>query len=441
MKESPTPWIDAAEIKRKVSIERVLAHYGLLERLHRKGDALRGPSPFRNETEPSFFVHLDGKWNDLGGRPVVDGKEVPGNIIGLVQGLEQCSFRQALLKLNELMEPKTSLRAHESNKPIPTESAVASVTAETKHKVEAAIGTNPLDEPLGPEPTETIVPKVIKRIEAGVRGVNTGRADVSATGSSVVAGPLKSESTETTATARSEEALVAFPSDGTEKRRKTESVLSQKGIVNEPFGRVLSGLKFDVPVLAERGLTAEKAKAWGVGYCSRGLMKNRVIVPIKNRQSEIVAYIGRSLKQNDPGGKWRLPNGFHKSLELFGIDRVASDLETQNAVAQHGLIVVEGCFDVIALVENGFKNVVATLGSEVSPEQLTMLLDRELNPTRRITVFFNNNAAGKQGRKRLFAQAIYRGYVRLVDFDRVDTDERTDPTQFTREELLTLLIP
>jgi len=28
-----------------------------------------------------------------------------------------------------------------------------------------------------------------------------------------------------------------------------------------------------------------------------------------------------------------------------------------------------------------------------------------------------------------------------VDFYRVDTDELTDPTQFTREELLTLLIP
>jgi DNA primase len=344
MKESPSPWIDAAEIKRKVSIERVLTHYGLLSRLERKGETLRGISPFRSETEASFFVHVDGKWNDLGGRPVIEDKEVPGNIIGLVMALEKCSFRKALLKLNELAaqpaSPQTSPPATESKLPRPAEPALANVVNET--------------------------------------------------------------------------------------RERAAEATSEKGTVNESFGRALTGLKYDVPFLADRGLTPEKAKSWGVGYCSRGLMKGRVIVPIRNRRSEIVAYVGRSLKE---------------SLELFGLERLASDLETQKLVAERGIVVVEGCFDAIALVEHGFKNVVATLGADVSIEQIALLLDPELNPSKRITAFFNNNESGKQGRKKLFAQSIFRGFVRLVDFDRVETEGRTDPEQFTKEELLALLIP
>lgn len=348
MTETPQPWIDVNEIKRAVSIERVLAHYGLLDKLQRRGNRLSGLSPFRKETRPSFFVSLDGnKWNDYPRPTSVEGKEVPGNVVGLVMAIENCSFREALVKLHDLagfVSPSPRI-------PV----APAAVAAATSASVGAVLAE--------PEP-----------------------------------------------------------------------------VANEPFGKELRGLRYDVPFLEQRGLSADRARYWGVGYCSRGLMKGRIVFPIRNRAGELVAYIGRSLKDDDPEGKWRFPKGFHKSVELFGADRIARDAETQEAVVKFGLIVVEGCFDAINLVEKGFKNTVSTLGSDVSSEQVTLLVDPELNPSKRVTVFFDNDEAGRTGRKKLAGSLMFGdAFVRYVDFARLETRGRTDPDEFTPDELRRLL--
>jgi len=295
MTEAKKPWIDVNEIKRTVSIEKALARYGVLDKLERKGSTLRGLSPFRNEKTPSFFVNIErGIWNDMAGRPMVEGKEVPGNVVGLVMAFENCSFRDALLKLDELAR-------------LPADAAVA---------------------------TEA---------------------------------PGDSATSVASAT-----------------QKRVEGVLSSEAPTYEPFGKELKGLRYDVPFLEQRGLSPERARYWGVGYCSRGMMKGRIVVPIKNRAGDIVAYIGRSLKDDDPEGKWRFPKGFQKSQELFGADRLVRDPETREAVTKYGLILVKGCFDAIFLAEKGFKNVVSPLGHEVSPQQRSLLVDPEVNPSKRV---------------------------------------------------------
>lgn len=349
MIDSPQqPWIDVDEIKRAVSIEQVLARYGLLDKLQRRGNSLRGLSPFRNETRPSFFVSLDkgvgGVWNDYP-RPTVEGKEVPGNVVGLVMAIENCGFREALVKLHEM--------AGLPSPPPRTSAPVTATTASTAAKV--------------------------------------------------------------------------------------SEVLTEEPSANQPFGKELAGLRFDVPFLEQRGLTAERARAWKIGYASRGLLKGRVVIPIRNRTGAIVAYIGRSLKDDDPEGKWRFPKGFRKSLELFGVDRLANDPETREAVAKFGVIVTEGVFDTIALVENGFKNTVSTLGSDVSAQQIAFLIDPDLNPTKRVVVFFDDDPPGREARKKLAADLIHQAFVRYADVRRVDARDRTDPDEFNRDELLAIL--
>ncbi|MCC6898767.1 MAG: toprim domain-containing protein [Polyangiaceae bacterium] len=325
----------------------MLAHYGLLDKLQRRGNRLSGLSPFRKETRPSFFVSLDGnKWNDYP-RPTVEGKEVPGNVVGLVMAMENCTFREALVKLHDL--------AGFVSPPPRTPAAPAAVAAATSANVGAVLA----------EP-----------------------------------GP----------------------------------------VANEPFAKELRGLRYDVPFLEQRGLPADRARYWGVGYCSRGLMKGRIVIPIRNRVGELVAYIGRSLKHDDPEqGTWRFPKGFHKSIELFGVDRLARDAETQDAVRKFGVIVVEGAFDAISLVEKGFKNTVSTLGSDVSAKQRALLVDPELNPSRRVTIFFDNDEAGRHGRKKLAGDLLFAAFVRYVDFSRIDRDDRTDPDEYCKDELDKLL--
>ncbi len=67
------------------------------------------------------------------------------------------------------------------------------------------------------------------------------------------------------------------------------------------------------------------------------------------------------------------------------------------------------------------------------------MVDPEINPTRRVTVFFDDDVAGRAGRKRLAGALIYDAFVRYVDFRRVEAADRTDPDQYSQEELAKLL--
>src|SRR5262245_5295260 len=49
---------------------------------------------------------------------------------------------------------------------------------------------------------------------------------------------------------------------------------------NPPLERPLRDLNPDHPYLAQRGLTIPTIKTFGIGYCSRGLMRGRVAFPI-----------------------------------------------------------------------------------------------------------------------------------------------------------------
>ena len=346
-----SPWIDVNEIKRQVPIEAVLQHFGLLDKLKGRGAQLTGHSPFREDSRPSFSVNLDrGVWNDLGGRPTgPDGREVPGNVVGLMMAFERCSFRDALVLLQEKF--------------------IGSVNEEEVAAQE-------------------------------MRG-QTQEA-------------LRNEETEVTE--------------------------------NTPFGQELRGLRTaGIRYFEDKGITEKTMKTFGTGYCSRGLMKSRVVFPIRNVKDEIMAYAGRAVRddQEESGGKYRFPSGFKKHLELFNIDRIAQDAETRKAVKDFGIILVEGFADVMRVHQNGFPNVVGLMGTDFHEAQKKMLTDPELNPTRRITIFLDNNEAGQKGRREIAKALICDAFLGYVDYSRVPKGEfvehPTEPEHFTKDELKRLL--
>ena len=54
-------------------------------------------------------------------------------------------------------------------------------------------------------------------------------------------------------------------------------------------------------------------------------MSGRVVIPIHNERGELVAYAGRSIDGSEP--KYKLPAGFHKSLELFNLHRAIGETD------------------------------------------------------------------------------------------------------------------
>ena len=93
-------------------------------------------------------------------------------------------------------------------------------------------------------------------------------------------------------------------------------------------------------------------------------MAGHVVIPIHNVDGKIVAYAGRwPGDPPDETPKYKLPAGFRKSVELFNLHRAIEEPDDQP------LIIVEGFFDCMKLVQNGYDRTVALMGSTLSPVQ------------------------------------------------------------------------
>ncbi len=97
--------------------------------------------------------------------------------------------------------------------------------------------------------------------------------------------------------------------------------------------------------------------------------RNRLIVPIHDRQGRIIGFGGRVLDDSPPKylNTAETPL-FHKSHVVYGLDRAYSAIRQADSV-----VIVEGYMDVIAAHQFGFENVVACLGTALTEEQLRQL--------------------------------------------------------------------
>jgi DNA primase len=165
----------------------------------------------------------------------------------------------------------------------------------------------------------------------------------------------------------------------------------------------------------ERGLTPELVATFGLGYCSKGSMAGRVCIPIHNGDGALVAYAGRWVGPEEDlpegKGKYELPAGFHKGLELFNLHR-----------AQHckHLVVVEGYFAAIHL--HGLRvPAVALMGTSVSVQQLELLAHAN---ARHITVLLDGDEAGRAASEEVagaIGNVAWSRIVHLLDGAQPDT--------------------
>ncbi len=186
---------------------------------------------------------------------------------------------------------------------------------------------------------------------------------------------------------------------------------------NAPLKFRLDKLERNHPYLLEqRGLTPETIIDFGLGYCSKGMMADRIAIPIHNVKGEVVAYAGRLIGAPPEGApKYKLPPGFRKSQELFNIDRAIKEPK------EHPLIIVEGFFDVMKLHQHGYRKVVALMGSTLSATQ-EELIKRHTNSQSQIIVMLDENEAGRAGREDIACRLSKFCFVRVHVFDQPDIE-------------------
>jgi DNA primase len=243
---------------------------------------------------------------------------------------------------------------------------------------------------------------------------------------------------------------------------------------NKPIRQtLLPALDGEHETLKARGISPETAEYLGCGYLpepSKSKLINRIVFQIRGLQQSpaaddetlpieerykpvILSHIGRATteEQRKRDKKWQLYGGFHKHLELYNIDKLLLDPDAREQTKeQQRILIVEGCMDVASLIEAKLKNVVATFGSCLLPEQLERLdLIAKETGIRRFLLCYDRDKAGHEGiekaRKLLAAERPDDYQAEVFDWEmRFPSPSRgevkipehiTDVGEFTQQQL------
>jgi DNA primase len=141
---------------------------------------------------------------------------------------------------------------------------------------------------------------------------------------------------------------------------------------------------FSASFLEKAGLVI--AKNQSDGYYDR--FRERVIFPIFNARTEVVAFGARALDQNNPAKYINSPETplYTKGKYLYGLNWAKDAIGRQDAV-----IVVEGYMDFITPYVAGVENIVASLGTALTVDQIRLIR----RYTKNIVMLFDADPAGQ----------------------------------------------
>lgn len=207
------------------------------------------------------------------------------------------------------------------------------------------------------------------------------------------------------------------------------TVAPENSTPNKPLEFRLDKLDRSHPYLAERGLSLETIVDFGIGFCAKGMMAGRIAIPIHNAEGKVVAYAGRHPGEPaEDTPKYKLPQGFRKSLELFNLDRAVKE------PADTPLVIVEGFFGCMWLHQHGCRKVVALMGSTLSAAQ-EELIRQHTHQHSQIMVMLDEDEAGQTGREDLAVRLTRLCFVRMHSF----TDHATEPEHLSPDEVADLI--
>lgn len=138
---------------------------------------------------------------------------------------------------------------------------------------------------------------------------------------------------------------------------------------------------------------------------------DRVLIPIKDERGNTVAFSGRGMKGEEP-------KYLHSaSTELFKKNNILYNYDNAKKYSYgNAIYVVEGFMDVAGGKKIGMQNVVASMGTSLSDEQLSMIqkLDCE------IVLMRDNDKAGKNAMIKEVPELLKKGFqVSVVDLSKV----------------------
>lgn len=193
--------------------------------------------------------------------------------------------------------------------------------------------------------------------------------------------------------------------------------------------RPLVGKKYTDDEMLEAGLIIKKEG--GRGYYDR--FRDRIMFPIWNVNNNIIAFTARinpDKEKTEKMGKYvnsPQTSVYDKSRVLFALNKAKIAIKSEDLA-----IVVEGQMDAISCHQHGFENVVASSGTALTTEQVTLIK----RFTNNVALCFDMDNAGQmaadRGIKEVLAQELNLKVIVLPQGKDPDECLRSNPDDFAQ---------
>ncbi|MFA5866448.1 MAG: DNA primase [Actinomycetota bacterium] len=203
----------------------------------------------------------------------------------------------------------------------------------------------------------------------------------------------------------------------------------------EAFAKFAAAKGFKTNELMDAGLVVRSEKNPDRAY---DRFRGRVIFPILDLTDKIIGFGGRIIEEGTP----KYLNSpetpvFHKSRALYALNWSKDSIKKEKEA-----IIVEGYTDVIALMDKGVENVVATLGTALGADHLKLLA----RYTHRVVFVFDADEAGRKAAERgldlmreFYLGPEFRRFAELTESRHLDMfvaalPPGSDPAEFVTEK-------
>lgn len=186
------------------------------------------------------------------------------------------------------------------------------------------------------------------------------------------------------------------------------------------LSNILMSKGYEIKDIHKAGLVIPSDKNPGQFY---DRFRDRLMFPIYDLMGNVIGFSGRAMGETEAGKYINSPDTpiYSKSKVLYGLDKSKKAIKEENRA-----IIVEGQMDLISVYQAGYKNVVASSGTALTPFQLA-LLGRF---TKNLSFSFDQDKAGEEATKRAVDTAHQMGF----DVKIIITPKGKDPDECIRED-------
>jgi len=204
-------------------------------------------------------------------------------------------------------------------------------------------------------------------------------------------------------------------------------------LVNAPMNFELKGLDRNHVYFARCGLNLGTVEYFGLGFCTRGLFKDRIAIPLHDAEGRLIGYAGRVVDDALVSGDnplYRFPSKRERESKVLDFQKSAFLYNGQRIKAPcDDLVVVEQLPSVWWLHQSGFPQTVGLMGGDCSERQVELIV-QSVKPDGRVWILPDGGKAGETLAQSLLSQVSPHRFVRWVKLG-----EGRKPADLNAEEL------